>query len=785
MLKNIFTVALRNFLRQKLYSFINVIGLASGLTCTLFIYLWVNDEMNKDRFHRDSERIFRIVSNLTFNDGQILTWDITPGPLAEDIRDNQPQAEAVVRTQGTGSILFQYEDKNFMERGYFADAAFFELFSFPIVKGTPNKDPQDVSSISISETLAQKLFGNDDPIGKTVKLNKQKDYMVTAVFKDITGESSLKFDYILPFEVYKQNRGGGFNWGNYDHPLYVKLHDASQADEMIREINERRAKLRDGDGGNVAFYIQPFTEHYLYSQFENGVPVGGRIKYVQIFIVVAVFMLLIACINFMNMATARAASRAKEVGVRKVIGAQRKSLIFQFITESVLTSTLAMFLALAIAYLLLPLFNQLVQKQIILNLSDINFLLSVIGIILITGLLAGSYPAFFLSSYQPVQVLKGSTISMFSGTSLRKLLVVFQFSLTVVLIACSLVIYNQIDYIRNKNIGYDRQSILTFRARGELWREFEAFKNDALQYTGIRNIARANESLVQVHNQNSSVNWPGKPDNSEQFFRTVVADFNYLETMGLELLQGRFFAKEFNDTSNFVLTKRAVEVMGLTEPIGTTISQWGMSGKVVGVVNDFHSRSLHEAMDPIVFMCKPEWTGSFFVRFEGTKTQDVVAHLAKIYKKYNPEYPFDYTFLEDDFEKLYQTEKITGSLALGFTIMAIIISGLGLIGLAAYTTERKRKEISIRKTLGASVTTLITMMSRDFAKLSLVAAVIGCPVAYLLMQKFLESYAYHTALEWSIFIYTALAVLTLSLLTVIFQVAKAAVANPVDALRNE
>jgi putative ABC transport system permease protein len=783
MIRNFFKVAVRNFLRQKLYSIINVLGLASGLTCALFIYLWVNDEISKDAFHQHGKNIFQVMSNL-HNDGNIVTWDITPGPLAEDIREHIPDAEMVARTQGTGDILFQYQDKSFMERGYFADPDFFNIFSFDIIHGKPAKE-SDITSISISESLARKFFGNEDPIGKTLKLNNRSDYTITAVFKDVTSESSLRFSYVLPFEVLKKSRDDGFNMDNYDYPLYLKISDPTKSESIAAAITARVKELSKEDGGNVSFYLQPFSEHYLNSVFADGKPAGGRVKYVKIFSLVAIFILVIACINFMNMATAKAANRSKEVGIRKVVGAQRKSLVVQFISESVLISFVSMLLALGVVYSLLPLFNLLVVKSISLSFSDGKLAMVIVSIILITGILAGSYPAFFLSAFQPAHVLKGSVSAGLSGASIRRALVIFQFALTVILVASSLVVYNQIEFIRNKNIGYDRQSVMWFETRGNIFKEFSGFRNEALQHAGIKNVSKANESLVQVNNQNGSVGWPGKPDNSRVFFRTVVADIGYLETMGLKLQQGRFFSKDFNDTSNFVLTERAVEVMGLKDPIGQTISQWGFSGKVVGVVSDFHSRSLHETMDPIVFFCKPEWTGLVFVRFDGKQTQDVIAHLEKIYKKYNPAYPFTYNFLEDDFERLYNNEKVMGSLALGFTVMAIIISGLGLVGLAAYTAEKRRKEIGIRKTLGASVTGIVSMISKDFVKLSLVAVVIGCPVAYYFMQEFLAGYAYHADLSWEIFAITAVSVIVMAVFTVIFQVTKAAIANPVDALRSE
>jgi putative ABC transport system permease protein len=783
MIRNLLKVAVRAFLRQRLYSFINVFGLASGLVCAFFIYLWVDDEISKDKFHQDSERIFQVISNLEFNKGEVLTWTITPGPLGELINEQIPEAEVAVRTNHTGAQLFEYGDKSFMERGLYADPDFFNLFSFRIVAGTPRTDTANISSITISQKLAQKLFGNEDPIGKSIKVNNQNDYTVDAVFADIGTESSIRFEYTLPFEVFKKNRGAGFNWGNFDHELYVKLSDPDHYLNTQKKINDAVKRVSDNEGSS--FFLQPFTDYYLYSQYENGRPAGGRIKYVKIFTIVAVFILIIACINFMNMATAKAVTRAKEVGVRKVVGAQRQSLIFQFIAESMLISLASTVIALAIVTVSLPLFNLLVNKEITMHFFNPGFIAAVLLIIIVTGLLAGSYPAFFLSSYEPAQVLKSSGSQNPGNSLLRRALVVFQFSLTVILIASSLVIYSQIEFIRNKDLGYNRESVLRFNLSGKLWGQFESFRNELLQSPAITHVSRSGENLVQINNQNGSVEWPGKPDNSSVFFRTVTVDYDFIETMGLNVTDGRSFSRERNDTSTFVLSQRAVDVMGLTDPVGTRIVQWGQPGIVIGVVKDFHGRSLHEAIDPIVFMLKTEWCGAAVVRFKANETKEAVAAVESLYKKYVPEYPLSYSFLEDDFEKFYNNEKVTGSLAIGFTLMAIIISGLGLLGLAAYTAEKRKKEISIRKTLGASVTAIVSMMSVDFIKLSVIAAIVGCPFAYFLMKTFLESYAYHPELSWPTFVVTAIVVLLVSLTTVIYQVTKAAIANRIDALKNE
>lgn len=789
MIRNFLLVATRFFFRQRFYSLMNVVGLSSGLACALFIFLWVRDEWKMDSFHPDGDRIFRIVSNMDFGNKEIVTWTITPGPLAEDIRDNSTRVEMVVRTMDNGASLFQVSEKSFLERGLFADPDFFKLFNYPIVKGI-NTPVNDKSSVAISERLSKNLFGDEDPIGKVVRVNKQYDLQVKAVFADVTPQSTLRFEFILPMEIYKEQRGDGFNWRNYDHPLYVKLTNAKDASSFIAQVNERENnRIRQVDPkanlDETNFYIQPFSDAYLYGNFENGVPAGGKIQYVKIFSVVAVFIVVIACINFMNMATARATMRAKEVGIRKVVGAQRKMLMIQFVAESMLISFFAMAFALLVVYALMPVFNQVTAKEIELHLLDAQLIGAALLIVIITGALAGSYPAFVLSAFQPASVLKGSVVSGWSGANLRKGLVVFQFTLTVILIASAVVVYQQIDFIQRKHLGYVREAVVNFSLRGEVFNKFDAFRNEALQVAGVQSISRANASLVQVNNQNASVEWPGKPANLNVFFRTVVVDYEFPETMGLELKEGRFFSRDFADSNNFVVTERSVEVMGLSNPVGQKISQWGNEGTIVGVVKDFHTRSLSERIDPIVLMCKPDWTGRAYVRLDSENPAATLEQISALYKKYSPEYPFDYTFLDDDFDKLYKNERVMASLALGFTTMAVIISGLGLFGLAAFTTERKRKEIGIRKTLGASVAGLITNMSGQFLRLSLFASIIGIPIAYWLMDRFLQSYAYHAELSWVIFVGTALLIALLSVMIVIFQVTKASMANPVHALRNE
>ena len=786
MLKNFITIAIRSFFRQKFYSLINLIGLSTGLTCTLLIYLWVNDELAIDSYHKDSERIFRIVSNGFLDDGSVVTWTSTPGPLGDVIEESIPEVEWMGRTQRNGDQLFQLGEKNFLEKGVFGDPGLFRVLTFDITEGSLPPTTREKNWVAISQSLANKLFEGESAVGKSVRVSRQYDLTVSTVYADLRDNSSLHFDFVLPFEIYREERGAGFYWGNFDPEIYLKLADGVQSQEAVDKINQlAQTFFPPEDKDAIKFYIQPFTDMYLYSGFENGLPVNGRIKYVQIFSVVAVFILLIACINFMNMATARAVVRAKEVGVRKVVGAHRINLILQFMGESMLLSAAAMALAIMFTLLILPVFNLLMVKHIELSFNNPILLISIALIVLITGLLAGSYPALFLSSYQPSRVLKGSIGQSLTGNSLRKSLVIFQFAITIVLVVSALVVFQQVEFIRDKNLGYKRDNVISFVTRGDIGNQFNAFKNELKQINGVKAVTRTDQSIVQVQNQTGSLNWPGRPANSQILFRTIVVDFDFLETMGFELTEGRFFSTQYNDTSNFVLTQKAVEVMGLTNPVGQKLSLWGNDGIVVGVVNDFHSRSLHEAIDPNIFLCKPNNTWRANILLESGNVMETVNQIEAVYKKFSPEYPFDYSFLDDDFERLYNNEKVAGRLSFTFTIMAIVISGLGLIGLAAYTAEKRKKEIGIRKTMGAAVSSIVTMITKDFVRLCVVAIVIGCPVAYYLMNSFLSGFAYHTAIGLSVFLYTIALILVFTLSVVITQVARAAMVNPVDVLRNE
>ena len=783
MLRNYLFVAIRSFLRQGLFSVLNLIGLAVGLACTLLIYLWVTDEVTKDKFHADIDRIYHVVTNIHNPEG-VITWHDTPGPLAEEIRNNIPEAEYVAHIANEGARLVQYDEKSFLPNGYFTDPSFFQLFSFTITKGNAANPLPDASSIVLTESLAKKIFGDTDPIGKSLKLRSENDVVVTALMKDVTDQSSLHFEFIAHFDVHKKYSSQ--QWGNSDYTTFIKFKEGFNTHDSQEKINKHVAKvlnLTEEEQKGFQFYLQPFADRYLYSSFENGFPVSGRIKYVKIFGVVAIFILLVACINFMNMATARAAVRHKEIGVRKVIGAQRWTLTSQFIGESILTATLSMILALFMVELTLPFFNTLVVKQLDIRYDQVEFLLPLVSIVVITGILAGSYPAIVLSKVNPVRALKGGTTSAAQGASLRRALVVFQFVISVVLIVSSLVVYKQIDFIQSKSLGYNRENVIIVSARGI--KDYDVFKDQLSSVSGVINVSTAGESIIEVNNQNDSFWWAGKNEESEVYVRTLSVGYDFIETMGFTLIKGRSFSRDMNDTANVIINKKLASLMNVDDPIGLESIQWGVKGKIVGVVEDFHSRSLSESMDPMVIQCYPDWTSRFYIRIEPNKTEEALAAVGNVWKAANPVYPFEYTFLDSHYERLYKEEHVIGKLALGFTFMAILISSLGLLGLAAYATERKKKEISVRKVLGATVSNLIVLMSTEFLVLASVALLIGCPLGYYFMDSFLKGYTYHTTIGYAVFVVTGVGLLLLTLFVILLQVTKAAITNPTENLRNE
>jgi len=785
MLKNYFNIAIRNFRRYFGYTIISVAGLAVGLATAIFILLWVSDETSYDSFHKNKSTLYRVWHNAQYSDGSIKTFPSTPAPLGPAAKSAIPEIEYATRMDWGSELLFEHEKNSLMESGMWADPDFFKIFTFPILKGNAENPMPGAHDMAISEAMAKKYFADEDPIGKVFRISGQLDVKVTAVFQNVPANSSLQFNFILPFETYeKQNPWMEGKWGNSGSQTFIKLHETAS----VEEVNNKMSALMKKNCTDclVDPFLQLYEEFHLYSNFKDGKQDGGAIEYVRIFSSVAIFILLIACINFMNLATARSTTRSREVGVRKVIGAQRKNLVIQFLGESLVISMISMVIALALVQLFLPYFNTLTNKNIGADFFDFNIVLMLVGVVLFTGVFAGSYPALFLSSFKPVSILKGNLQSVKGEKFIRKGLVVFQFSLAVILISVSIMVYKQVHFIRSKDLGFNRDNILTMDLRGGVQKNIDAFKTEALRLPGIRSLSVTTDYPFDVQNTTSDPVWPGKSEDEIIPFKILMSDESLIPMLGITLLEGRnFLPNTKSDTSNYIVNEAAVKAMGLKDPVGTPFEMWFGKGKIIGVVKDFNNQNFRGAIDPLVFSYYPSNTWRLFVKLDGHNLDESIKNLETLYKKFEPVYPFRYSFLDQHFNQLYQQETTTGKLAICFTVIAVFISCLGLFGLASFTAERRTKELGVRKVLGASVSDLVRLLCGDFTKLVLLALVVGTPVAYYLTHIFLSQYVYRTEIHFWIFGITAVVILALAIFTVIFQSLKAAITNPVNSLRTE
>ncbi|PIQ21626.1 MAG: hypothetical protein COW65_07980 [Cytophagales bacterium CG18_big_fil_WC_8_21_14_2_50_42_9] len=785
MLTNYIKIAVRNLTRQKGYSFLNIAGLSLGLCTSLLILLWVTDELQYDRFHRHIDKLYIVLNNLNFTDGQVRTGPDTQGLLAPALKENFPEIADATRVSFAHERLLKVGEKAFKEQGHFADPNFFRLFSFPLVAGDVKTILEDVSSIAISQTLARKQFGNvQNALGKVIRIGDEDKFVISGVFRDVPENSSLQFDYVLPFEVLFQNNHWLKDWGASSIQTFVLLKEKA-ASEAVNSKIENFIKTQS-KGSISTLMLQPLKEFHLYNKFEDGKQTGGRIVYVQLFSVVAAFILLIACINFLNLATARAAKRAKEVGVRKVIGANRVSLVSQFLTESLFLTFIAMGIALLVITLVLPYFNQLTGKHINLPFDNPSFIFILISITVITSLLAGSYPAFFLSAFNSVQVFKGGIKTGTGPAYLRQGLVIFQFVLSTSLIISILVVYRQIQFIKNKDLGLVQENLIYFPGEADILEHFEAYKTALLAQPGISKVALSSQDLLGGVNTTQNLEWDGKNPTEVVSFQVINANHDFVPTAGLKLKQGRNFSPEFiTDSLHYLVNEEAVKVMGMQQPIGQRLRFQGQEGKIIGLIKDFHFSNLHEPIMPVFITLRPEAAGMVYVRTQAGQTQQAIASLQKLHTQFEPAAPFEYHFLDQGFEQMYRSDILVSKLATGFAFIAIFISCLGLFGLVTYTVQQRTKEIGIRKVLGASVQSVVIMLSKDFLKLVLIAALIAFPVAWYALHQWLQDFAYRIDLSWEIFALAGSLGVLIALFTVSFQAIKAAIANPVKSLRSE
>ncbi|MBL7846348.1 MAG: ABC transporter permease [Cyclobacteriaceae bacterium] len=787
MIRNFFLITFRNFRRYKYFTTINLAGLALGLSCSIFIILWITDELKFDAFHENGARLYRIMKRDFFAEGRVEVYPQGPGILVDALKAEIPEIEMGSQMSWDARELITVGTQSQKESGRYVQPDFLKMFSYPLAKGTLATALEKPTSIVISEKLAAKYFPNEDPIGKLVRVNNKAEYQVTAVTKDTPRNSSVRFDFLLHWDVFLAQNEWAKDWENNAPRAFVMLRDPSQqkaVDEKIKDFVHKRVSDPKEDISEL--FLQPYTEWYLYSRFTNGQQDGGRIEYVRSFSLVAVVVLLIACINFMNLATAQSLRRAKEIGIRKATGAARRFLVIQFLGEAVVFSFIGLGLALLIVEAGLPSFRLFTDKQVVIPYSDPSFVGMLVGITLLTGLLSGIYPAFFLSSFDIVKVLKGTLKFGTGQVFLRKGMVVFQFSLTIVLIFCTLVVYRQLQYIKDKNLGFDKENLVVVDFESEHKAKVDLIVSESAKLPGVKSVTVTTTPPLATGNSTTGVQWPGKVPDLQMAFTQMSVGYDYLTTMGIQLKEGRDFSREFpSDSAAYVLNEEAVRKMNLKDPVGQVITFWSTPGPIIGVVKDYHISSFHDAIEPIILHLHPQWSNLMIVRTEAGQTTTALEGLKKVTTQVSPAFPFDYRFVDDTFEEQYKGETTIGILANYFSSMAIFISCLGLLGLIMFTAEQRTKEIGVRKVMGASVPAIFAMLSRDFLLLVCLAFAISTPIAWMVMNNWLGGFAYRTDVGVTVFVVSAIASLGIAFISISYQALKAALENPVKSLRNE
>jgi len=761
-------------------------GLAFGIGSALLIFLWVNDELEYDHFHGNVDRLYRVMENQQYSDGRLYTFQSTPGPMAPFIKEKFPEIEKATRYTWEVNYLFQQDDKSFYEEGRFVDQDFIEMFSFPFLTGDVNTALKDKNSIVITEKVAKKYFGDGEALGKDFLLNTKWSFKVTGVLKDLPKSSSIQFDYLLPFQFFMdENEGWLGQWGNNNIRTFIMLRADANVPDFSKKI-EHEIKEHDKET-NVRLFIQPFKDSYLYGDFENGVQSGGRIESVKIFFVVASLVLIIACINFMNLSTAQATKRAKEVGLRKVIGAVPGQLFRQFMGESFITVLLGAIIAVLMTLLLLPTFNSITSKDLNFDLLDARVVLIFVCIITFTAFVAGSYPALFISEFKPVEVLKGQLKSGSRAGLFRKVLVVIQFSMSIFLIISTAVVFRQMNFMENRDIGFDRDNVFYVSMEGDVRPKFETFRTRLLAEPGIEGVTAAGSLPMNIGSSTSGLQWEGKDPNERILFSNIDVDFEFIQTMRMRMVEGRPFDRtRISDTSNYIVNQTAAEKFGFKN--GTAdqdLTMWDRKGKIVGVVKDFNFGSLHTAVEPLVIRMAMNNVWVVLVRAKQNETAAALRSVENLWKEYAPGYPIKYSFLNQEWEGYYKTEAQRGKVFNTLAILSIFISCLGLFGLSAFSAERRTKELGIRKALGASTSGLVQLMGKEFAFLVLVATCIGCPTGWYFMTQWLSNYAYHVEVGYVTLILAAAICMMVSLLTISYHSIRVAASDPVKSLRYE
>ena len=794
MLKNYLKTAWRNLLRNRASSFINISGLAIGMAVAVLIGLWIYDELSFNKNFKNHNRIAKVIQNVS-NNGEVQTWMSVPYPLAEELRKNYgSDFKQVVLSTGINDHILSHDDKKLTKSGAFFEKNAPELFTMKMLRGDLNclSDP---SSIILSASSARAYFGNDDPLNKVMKIDNQMTVKVSGVYEDFPRNSSFAdVNFMSTWDLLYNGtpwiKTMEDPWRPNAFVVYVQLTDnadvnkvsAKIKDVKLKKVNAQLAKKKP------ALFLQPMDNWHLYSEYKNGVNTGGAIQYVWMFGIIGVFVLLLACINFMNLSTARSEKRAKEVGIRKTVGSLRKQLILQFFNESLLTVFFSFVLALTLAQLTLPFFNTVADKTMSIPWSSPLFWIMGIGFTLFTGLIAGSYPAFYLSSFKPVKVLKGTFKAGRFAAIPRKVLVVLQFTVSVTLIIGTIIVYRQIQFAKDRPVGYTREGIVTIpMITDNVHNHFAAVKDELVHAGVIVSMTESGSPTTGVWNSSSGFSWPKKDPNLSIDFGNVSVAWDYGKTVGWTIKEGRDFSKEFgSDSSAFIINEAAAHFMGLEKPIGETVTWFGTPFTVIGVVKNMVMNSPYDEVRPVIYNLSNEAGGVILAKINpNSSTKDALSNIEKVFKKFNPEQPFEYRFTDEEYAKKFGNEERIGKLAGFFAALAIAISCLGLFGLTSFVAEQRKKEIGVRKILGASVFNLWTLLSKDFVTLVLISFLVAIPMAYYFMHNWLQNYQYRTAMSWWVFLAAGCGALTITLATVSFQSIKAALTNPVKSLRTE
>lgn len=788
MVKNFLKIAFRNLWKNKGFSLLNITGLSIGMASAILILVWIQNEVSYDQFHANKDRIFEAWNRAEFS-GKLNCWNTTPKILARTLEHDLPEVERSVRVDWGNNFLFSIGDKRLTVRGTTVDSGFLQMFSFPLLKGNAVTALNDMHSIVMTETLAKKLFNGEDAMGKVIKIDNKDNFTVTGILKDLPNNTRFsQFEYLVPWSYKKYKGEDDSSWGNNSTRTYVMLKQNATLASVAPKMKVLKQKYDKGES-KWEMFLYPLNRWRLYSSFTNGFEDGGgRIEFVRLFGIIAAFILLIACINFMNLSTARSERRAKEVGIRKVVGAQKASLITQFLGESVMLSFIAGIIAIGLVQLTLPAFNELIREKVVVRYSNTGTWLAGLGFIIFTGIIAGSYPAFFLSSFQPVKVLKGTFRKAHALVTPRKVLVVLQFTFAIILIICTFIVKQQINYAQDRETGYNKNNLIYHLFTGDIAKNFSLIKNELLTSGAASSVTKVSAPLTQSWSDGWGQEWEGKDPNDKTDFFRYNEDEGLGVTAGLQFVMGRDFdLKNYpTDSLGLIINESALKVMKFKNPLGQIVKDNGESWHVVGVIKDFILTNPYEPTKPMLILGAKGWFQTMLIKLNGTaSTAQSLKKAEAVFKKYNSEYPFQYQFIDEEYARKFADERRIGTLAALFAGLTVFISCLGLFGLATYMAENRTKEIGVRRVLGASVTGVATLLSKDFLKLVTISFILATPIAWWAMHAWLQDYTYRVSIQWWVFALAGLLSILIAIITVSYQAIRAAVANPVKSLRSE